>query len=68
MCSRNSLGRLDLVPGEDAMLPGMTHLLSIGEFSARCGLSPKALRLYAEAGLLVPAAVDSSNGYRYTYG
>jgi serine/threonine protein phosphatase PrpC len=40
-------------------------LLSIGDFSARCGLSAKMLRSYAAAGLLVPAAVDDSSGYRY---
>jgi PPM family protein phosphatase len=41
------------------------ELLAIGEFSARSGLSAKALRSYAAAGLLVPAAVDGSSGYRY---
>ncbi len=41
------------------------ELLSIGDFSARCGLSPKMLRSYAAVGLLVPAAVDSASGYRY---
>jgi PPM family protein phosphatase len=40
-------------------------LMSIGEFSERSGLSPKRLRTYAAAGLLVPAAVDSASGYRY---
>jgi DNA-binding transcriptional MerR regulator len=40
-------------------------LLSIGEF-ARCSrLSPKALRLYDELGLLPPARVDEDSGYRY---
>ena len=39
--------------------------MSIGDFSARCGLSAKMLRSYAAAGLLVPAAVDGSSGYRY---
>ncbi|WP_146147569.1 MerR family transcriptional regulator [Prauserella shujinwangii] len=43
----------------------MEELLTIGEFSARSGLSPKMLRAYAAAGLLTPAAVDRSNGYRY---
>ena len=43
----------------------MEELLSIGDFSAQCGLSSKMLRSYAAAGLLVPAAVDSSSGYRY---
>ena len=38
--------------------------LSIGEFSARSHLSPKALRLYQELGLLEPAAVDPDTGYR----
>jgi protein phosphatase len=40
-------------------------LLSIGEFSSRCGLSIKMLRSYAGVGLLPPAAVDSASGYRY---
>ena len=40
-------------------------LMPIGEFSERSGLSQKRLRSYAAAGLLVPAAVDSDNGYRY---
>jgi len=38
--------------------------LSIGEFGARSRLSPKALRLYQELGLLEPAAVDPDTGYR----
>jgi DNA-binding transcriptional MerR regulator len=38
--------------------------LSIGEFSARSRLSPKALRLYQQLGLLEPAAVDPGSGYR----
>ncbi len=39
--------------------------MTIGEFSSRCGLSVKVLRSYAEAGLLLPAAVDPASGYRY---
>jgi len=39
--------------------------MPIGEFSERSGLSAKRLRSYATAGLLVPAAVDASSGYRY---
>ena len=39
--------------------------MTIGGFSARSGLSPKALRSYAEAGVLVPAVVDEASGYRY---
>ncbi|MBP6016636.1 MAG: MerR family transcriptional regulator [Candidatus Promineofilum sp.] len=40
-------------------------LLSIGLFARQSGLSPKALRLYAELGLLTPAHVDRFTGYRY---
>jgi DNA-binding transcriptional MerR regulator len=40
-------------------------LLSIGPFARESGLSPKALRLYAELGLLAPAHVDRFTGYRY---
>lgn len=43
----------------------MDELLSIGEFSDQCGLTPKMLRSYADAGLLLPAAVDPESGYRY---
>src|SRR4051794_26873146 len=39
--------------------------MPIGEFSELSGLSPKRLRSYAAAGLLLPAAIDSSSGYRY---
>lgn len=40
-------------------------MLTIGEFARAARLSPKALRLYDELGLLPPAAVDSGSGYRY---
>src|SRR3954451_23547138 len=43
----------------------MDDLVPIGVFSEQSGLSPKRLRTYAAAGLLVPAAVDSWSGYRY---
>ena len=43
----------------------MSGLMSIGEFSALSGLSPKRLRDYAVGGVLVPAAVDPDTGYRY---
>ena len=43
----------------------MTTYLSIGEFSQRTRLSPKALRLYGELGLLPPARVDPDSGYRF---
>ena len=39
--------------------------MSIGEFARRSRLSPKALRLYDELGLLEPARVDEDSGYRY---
>jgi len=39
-------------------------LLTIGGFSERTRLSAKALRLYDELGLLAPARVDPSSGYR----
>ncbi|MCP2169794.1 MerR family transcriptional regulator [Goodfellowiella coeruleoviolacea] len=38
--------------------------LSIGEFAQASGLTPKALRLYDELGLLPPAEVDPRSGYR----
>jgi MerR family regulatory protein len=38
--------------------------LRAGEFGAAARLSSKALRLYAEEGLLVPASVDPATGYR----
>ena len=43
----------------------VTHYLSIGEFSQLTRLSPKALRLYGELGLLLPARVDPDSGYRF---
>jgi protein phosphatase len=51
------MGRLQAGPVDE--------LLGIGEFSRRCGLSPKVLRTYAANGLLTPAAVDRASGYRY---
>ena len=39
--------------------------VSIGEFARRSRLSVKALRLYDELGVLVPARVDETSGYRY---
>ena len=39
--------------------------ISIGEFARRSRLSLKALRLYDERGVLVPARVDQASGYRY---
>ena len=42
----------------------MSVLLTIGEFSRMTHLSVKALRHYDDVGLLSPARVDSSSGYR----
>ena len=39
--------------------------MSIGEFARLSRLSPKALRLYDELGLLPPAQVDPDSGYRW---
>ena len=39
--------------------------VSIGEFARLSRLSPKALRLYDELGLLPPARVDPATGYRW---
>jgi DNA-binding transcriptional MerR regulator len=40
------------------------HRLAIGEVARRSGLTAKALRHYDRIGLLRPAAVDPSTGYR----
>jgi DNA-binding transcriptional MerR regulator len=42
----------------------MSALLTIGEFSRMTHLSVKALRHYDDVGLLSPAEVDRSSGYR----
>jgi DNA-binding transcriptional MerR regulator len=44
---------------------GVRAGLTIGEFSTVTHLSVRTLRRYHEAGLLDPAMVDSSSGYRY---
>jgi DNA-binding transcriptional MerR regulator len=43
----------------------VTNLMTIGEFAEATRISPKALRLYAEHGLLMPTRVDGDSGYRY---
>jgi hypothetical protein len=43
----------------------MTDDLTAGEFQAMTGLSAKALRLYAERGIMAPARVDPGSGYRF---
>ncbi|GGN49732.1 DNA-binding transcriptional MerR regulator [Actinoplanes campanulatus] len=40
-------------------------LLTIGAFARTVRMTPKALRLYDELGLLPPAAVDPESGYRF---
>jgi DNA-binding transcriptional MerR regulator len=42
----------------------MSARMTIGDFSQATRLSAKALRFYHREGLLVPAGVDPSNGYR----
>lgn len=46
------------------MRPVESDLLGIGEMSRASGLTVSALRFYDGAGLLVPAFVDPSTGYR----
>lgn len=41
------------------------ELMPIGAFARRSGLTPSALRFYADSGLLRPAEVDPVSGYRY---
>ncbi|GAB3935534.1 hypothetical protein GCM10027614_10420 [Micromonospora vulcania] len=61
------MGNLNLVGagrrgrfGED----GDVRLVTIGAFARAARLTPKALRLYDQVGLLPPAAVDPESGYR----
>ncbi|MET9348418.1 MerR family transcriptional regulator [Streptomyces termitum] len=42
-----------------------SELMPIGVFARRSGLTPSALRFYADSGLLPPAEVDPVTGYRY---
>ncbi len=52
-------------PADSGQAPGTQRLMPIGIFSRITGLSHRALRLYAERGLLPPAHVDPATGYRY---
>jgi DNA-binding transcriptional MerR regulator len=52
------------VQRDDEGASGMEEI-SIGEFARKSRLSVKALRLYDELGVLVPARVDKDSGYRY---
>ena len=47
-----------------ASLDRVDRLFTIGVFARRSRLSPKALRLYDERGVLTPAHVDEDSGYR----
>jgi DNA-binding transcriptional MerR regulator len=44
---------------------GVRDLLSIGRFARLSGLTIRTLRHYDEIGLLRPARIDASSGYRY---
>ncbi|WP_326609864.1 MerR family transcriptional regulator [Streptomyces scopuliridis] len=41
------------------------HLLGISAFARRVGLAPSALRFYDDCGVLRPARVDATTGYRF---
>jgi DNA-binding transcriptional MerR regulator len=45
--------------------PESGELITAGRFASATMLSAKALRLYADRGLLPPRVVDPANGYRY---
>lgn len=45
--------------------PLVQDLMPIGRFAQASRLSPKALRLYDELGLLPPSYIDEHSGYRY---
>jgi DNA-binding transcriptional MerR regulator len=53
-----------VAPSRIAPRRAVGPFMTIGEFGAITRLSPKALRLYEQLGLVVPAAVDPSSGYR----
>jgi protein phosphatase len=47
-----------------ATMTSTQDLLTIGDFARAAGLTPKALRLYDDLGLLRPVEVDEHSGYR----
>jgi DNA-binding transcriptional MerR regulator/effector-binding domain-containing protein len=51
-------------PLEGSAVSGRDKLLGMGAFARRSRLSHKALRLYAQHGLLEPAVIDEVTGYR----
>lgn len=62
----NAWKALDLAPGAEAKIGAVRdeEMLSIGEFGRRARLTPKALRIYDQVGLLSPAVTDPATGYR----
>lgn len=50
---------------DDRSTDGPGGSMSIGDFARATSLTPKALRLYDDLGLLRPAQVDASTGYRW---
>jgi DNA-binding transcriptional MerR regulator len=55
---------LDSDPGAAHRITLVDELIPIGRFAALTSLSTKALRIYHDNGLLVPAAVNPESGYR----
>src|SRR5215813_11240801 len=51
--------------GTGQRIADMRARLAIGDFSRMTHLSVKALRHYHDVGLLTPAAIDPSSGYRF---
>ncbi|AEF42634.1 DNA polymerase III subunit beta family protein [Hoyosella subflava] len=43
----------------------LPDLMPIGDFARRTGLTPSALRFYADSAVLLPAEIDPVSGYRY---
>jgi len=60
-----SLGPLDAQTAAGSRIAGMQLRLAIGDFSRMTHLSVKALRHYHDVGLLEPAEIDPSSGYRF---
>ena len=60
-----SPGALDSTLGAGLRILLMSDLIPIGQFAALSSLSPKALRIYQDQGLLAPAVIDEKTGYRY---
>ena len=62
LAPRASLKVVTMAYGDD---PHGVGLMTAGQFGRQTLLSAKALRIYAERGLLPPHFVDPINGYRY---